>query len=500
MLVVRRTSSLLGAIAALLATFATPLPALAHTLPTDIVAGSLLSANRIVASSAPSIDAAGGILETGDGHVLWARGGDIERPMASTTKMMTALVALRHGHLDQLVTVSAKAASQPTGAGLRPGQRLTERQLLSLMLVRSANDAAWALGEGVAGTMPAFVRMMNDQAAALGLKYTHYANPHGLDAPGHFSTPADLATLARVVMAYPEFRRIATQSSVSVPGADGRGEVLSSTDRLLGIYPGLEGGKTGYTDGAGYCFVGAAKRNGVSLIAVVLNTDSPEARFSQTARLLDWGFAHVSARKLASAGERAGSAGLVDRPGVTVEGRIVEATTVPVFDLEGPVVRRVTLDKRLITPVFEGQPIGDAVWTAGRRVVARSPVVAGTTVGAPDEVIGAVPVSDFTDTTVDVEVGPLPTAAKFDPGTDVRRQLMLLRTIQAPVAAGQQLGRLTFTQGGHIVATVPIVAARAVAAPGLIEGLAIWWTRQWDQLVGGRQMVAERHVDGVWAQ
>lgn len=492
--VLRKNHLLMAGAVALAVALAAPVPATASTLPTDIVAGYMLRSGRIPAGEAPGIAAAGGILETADGTVLWSRQGDIERPMASTTKLMTALVALKKGDLDKVVTVSEKASAQPT-AGLRPGQRFTERQLMALMLVHSANDAAWALGEGVAGDMPKFVKMMNDQAAALGLKYTHFANPHGLDAPGHFSTPANLATLARTVMAYPEFREITSQSSVTVPGTD----TFSTTDRLLGNYAGLEAGKTGYTDGAGYCFVGVAKRNGISLIAVVLNTDSTEARFSQTARLLDWGFEHVRMRKLASAGDPAGSAVVGGDSAVTVPGRLVEGTTVPVLDVQPAPVRKVDLDKDLPAPVFEGQPIGQAVWTSGNRVVARSPVVAAATVAAAHETVGAIPVTDFTDTTVDVEVGPLPAVVQFDPARKVGRRVMVDTQVSAPVAKGQRLGELTYVQGGKTVATVPIVAAESVAAPDVFQRIGIWFTRTWHGLFGGAQ-VAERRVDQAWAR
>ena len=485
---------------ALAIALAGPAQALARRSPTDVVAGVPISTHRFAAAAAPDIDAAAGILVADDGHALWSRQADAERPMASTTKLMTALVALKHGGLYRIVTVSKKASTIPDGAGLVPGERLTERQLLGLMLVRSANDAAYALGEGVGGNMPAFVKMMNDEARALGLKHTHYVNPHGLDARGHFTSAADLAKLARIVMQYAEFRRIVSSRTFAVPSLDGHGSsVFATTDKLLGAYAGLEGGKTGYTDKAGYCFVASAKRAGVSLIAVVLGTDSPGARFTQAARLLDWGFKHMSRARLAPAGAHVGTVSLVDQPATTVTGCTPATTSVSLFDLEGPIVQQVALDQRLAAPVFKGQPIGEVAWTQGKRTIARAPVVAVATVASGGEAVAEIPVSDFVDMTVFARTGDATGTPTFDPSVKVQRHVVLAPQVRAPVSEGQRLGELTYTQGGRVVASIPIVAAHSVAAPNLIDRVTTWWTRKVREVFGGRQ-VAELRVNEAWAQ
>lgn len=496
----RRVPSLLCAALALTLAVASPVPALAQRAGTDIVAGSPLSAHKIARSVAPDIEAAAGILVGGDGRVLWARQPDAQRAMASTTKMMTALVALKHGELDRTVTVSKTASRIPDGAGLVPGERLTRRQLLGLMLVRSANDAAYALGESVGGSMPAFLKMMNDQAAGLGMRHTHYMNPHGLPAAGHYSSAADLATLARVVMSYPEFRRTVAMRSISVPAPYGHGRaVFGSTDRLLGSYPGLEGGKTGYTDAAGYCFVGVAERRGVTLVAVVLGTDSVEARFTQAAHLLDWGFRHVHARTLAAAGDSAGTVPLAGQPAGELATRIQRSASVSLLDLDGPVARRLEPIARLAAPVFAGQPIGEVTWTQRGRTIARVPVLAAATVTAAGESVGAVPVSDFIDETVGAEVGVATATPAFDVSGTIRRHLALDPGVSAPVAKGQRLGEITYAQNGRVVARVPVVAAAAVGAPGFAQRVATWWTRRLHLLLGGPQ-VAEVRIDAMWAQ
>lgn len=217
---------------------------------------------------------------------------DSQRAMASTTKIMTALVALRHGNLDDRVVVSERAASVGEAeAGLHPGEVFSLRQLVSALTVRSANDAAMAVAEAVGGSVEGFVELMNQEAAAMGLQHTHFANPHGLDAPGHYSSPRDLLTLAREAMADPFFAQLASTKELSLPTApDGAERRLVSTNRLLTDYPGAIGVKTGYTGQAGLVLVAAAERDGRRLYAVVMGANGSRAHFADAATLLDYGF------------------------------------------------------------------------------------------------------------------------------------------------------------------------------------------------------------------
>jgi len=183
--------------------------------------------------------------------------------------------------------------------GLVPGQRLTVRQLLNIMLIPSANDAAVTLAIHVGGTQAKFVAMMNAKGKKIGLKHTHAMDPDGL-GKHETSTASDLAVLAQHVMADSHLRQIVGRRSVDVPRPGGKHSVYHSTDLLLGHYKGMEGTKTGFTNPAGYCFVGSCKRGGVELIGVVLGAKSNAGRFSQMRKLLDWGFAHCHVRTLVS--------------------------------------------------------------------------------------------------------------------------------------------------------------------------------------------------------
>ncbi len=223
---------------------------------------------------------------------LASREADAERPMASTTKIMTALVALERNDPDELVTVSRRAAAVGEAEiGLVPGEQFLLRTLLTTMLVRSANDAAVAVAEHVGGDVETFVDLMNAKASELGLEHTHFANPHGLDARGHYSSARDLLTMARTAMQNPEFARAVRTRRVALrPAPDGTERVAESTNRLLVSYPGAIGVKTGFTGGAGLVLVAAAERDGRRLYAVVMGSEGPGAHFADASALLDYGF------------------------------------------------------------------------------------------------------------------------------------------------------------------------------------------------------------------
>lgn len=221
-----------------------------------------------------------------DGRVLWAGNADAQLPPASLTKMMTALVTLEGGRLDELVTVS-RAAARERGSriGLRAGEQLRARDLLAAMVVRSANDACRALADHAGVT---FVARMNQRAAALGLRGTQFVDPCGWDNPGQFSTAADLARLAEQVMQQPDFARLARSEQVSIATANGSRKFrFTNTNALIGRYPGAIGVKTGSTGRAGHCLVAIAERNGVRVVLVMLKARD---RWWSAAGLLDRAF------------------------------------------------------------------------------------------------------------------------------------------------------------------------------------------------------------------
>ena len=268
-----------------------PVWAAPATVTTPAAASAASPASE--ASPAPSVKAKAAIvMDMEDGRVIFARNADERRPMASTTKMMTGILALERLPMDKVVAASKKA----TDAGeseiyLVPGEKLTVEELLYAVLVKSANDAAATLAEATAGSQEAFVELMNQKAQELGMTNTHFDNPHGLDSDQHYSTATDLATLARYAMKNPEFRRYVATEEASIPWP-GRayGRTLTNHNTLLGVVPYVNGVKTGYTRPAGFCLVGSGSKGGVSLISVVLGEQNKDGVNSDTKKLLDWGF------------------------------------------------------------------------------------------------------------------------------------------------------------------------------------------------------------------
>jgi D-alanyl-D-alanine carboxypeptidase len=244
---------------------------------------------EVGAASAILIDAA-------TGEILYEKEARTRRPPASTTKIMTALVILERGRLQERARVSAEAA-RVGGArmGLRRGQRVALRDLLPAILLRSANDAAVAAAEHVGRTLDGFLARMNAKAELLGMRDTYFMNPHGLDHPLHYSSAYDLARLARHALGHPTFARLVREreARVKVEGRTRRGRpgvrvvALRTHNKLLGAYEGADGVKTGYTEQAGPSLVASAHRQGKRLIAVLLN--DPD-RWQDAANLFEYGF------------------------------------------------------------------------------------------------------------------------------------------------------------------------------------------------------------------
>ncbi len=244
----------------------------------------------------PEVSAAAAILMDADtGEVIYAMNPDEARPPASITKILTALLVLEQGRLSDTVVVSQAAAS--VGGyrlGLRRGQQISLEDLLAAILIRSANDAAVAAAEHVGHGLSGFVALMNERAQALGMSNSHFANPHGLDEPGHFTTARDMALLTRAALAHPAFARLVRTRAMTLtiwqPGRRGlvaRARTIQTHNKLLGRLEGADGVKTGFTEGAGQCLVASASRGGQRMIAVLLND---RRRWMDAATLLEFGF------------------------------------------------------------------------------------------------------------------------------------------------------------------------------------------------------------------
>ncbi len=233
------------------------------------------------------------------GFVYYAKDADEERPMASCTKMMTALLAVERGNLDQLVTIGADAAALAAPGnshmGVSQGEKISLRDLLYGLMLPSGNDAAVAIADAIGGNVPNFVAMMNARAQQLGLTHTHFENPHGLDAPGHYTTARDLAVLAATAMRNPTLVQIASTYSYKIPATSTHKafSLITGDDIIPGArspYPGAIGVKPGWTGGAGYCEAFAAIRHGHLIVGTVMGEPDWRVRLTDMRKLLDWGF------------------------------------------------------------------------------------------------------------------------------------------------------------------------------------------------------------------
>ncbi|CAN5855192.1 hypothetical protein BH23ACT5_BH23ACT5_00410 [soil metagenome] len=232
------------------------------------------------------------VYDAGAGIVLGSHEPDRPRAMASTTKMMTALLALKYGDPTSIVTISERAAGVGEAqVGVAAGERFPLALLVEALTIRSGNDAATAVAEHLSGSVESFVRLMNEEAVALGMSNTRFANPHGLDGPDHYSSPRDLLILALAVMEYPEYRAMVTTQELPFPDApDGTARVIRATNRLIEEYPGALGIKTGFTNQALLVLAAAAEREGRTLFSVVMGSDGKGGHFEDSKTLLDWGF------------------------------------------------------------------------------------------------------------------------------------------------------------------------------------------------------------------
>ena len=239
------------------------------------------------------------LVDQDTGTVLYEKNADEQVPIASITKVMTLLLtfeAIHNGQLTLETTVPVSEHAYHMGGSqiwLEPGEQFTLDEMIKAICVSSANDAAVAVAELVGGSEPAFVERMNARAAELGMEHTHFENPNGLNDEGHYSTAADMAALARVVMEHEALAKIVGTRSITVAG-----RTLTNHNKLLWRYEGCTGLKTGYTDRAGRTLVSCAERDGQRLIAVTLNDPND---WADHAALFDYGFAHYRSAMLALA-------------------------------------------------------------------------------------------------------------------------------------------------------------------------------------------------------
>ncbi|MGD9570264.1 MAG: D-alanyl-D-alanine carboxypeptidase family protein [Thermoleophilia bacterium] len=337
----------------------------------------------------PPVDAAAYIvIDPATGETLAQRAPDRELPMASTTKIMTALVALEAAEPDEVMTVPPEATEVGESSGsLVAGETLTVRDLLTALLVASGNDAALTLAVGVAGSEEGFVELMNQRAEALGLEHTRFANPHGLDAPGHHASVRDLVTIAQEAMKDPVFREIVAQRQASIPGPGGRGtRTYESENLLLDLDPEADGVKTGMTDDAGFSLVAHSRREGlggVALYAAIIGSPSSDRRALDADALLTYGFRQYGRATLIGRDEVVGRVPVDDKPGTEIPYR-AERPLVAALRLDGaPVTETIEAPVELSGPVTAGQEVGTITVRQGDRVLGRRALIATSGASAP---------------------------------------------------------------------------------------------------------------------
>lgn len=342
-------------------------------------AAVLAAAAGALAGPPPDVEARSVLVGNGaTGLVLHAERQAEQTAIASITKIMTALAVLERARPDEVVRVEGPAPTVgESSIGLRAGERLPVRDLLTAMLVYSANDAAYALAYHVGeGSVARFVSLMNAKAEELGLEDTHFSRPDGLDAPGNYSSARDVFRLARVAMRKPLFRELVRIRRTAVAG-----RVVQSRNDLLFSYPGTIGVKTGHTSDAGWSEVVAARRDGVTIYAVLLGGPSRAQRNADLARLLDWGFDQYRRVSLVKPGRTYAEA-LVpfsDRRLALV----ADAPVIAVAQLGRPLVERVVATAMVDLPVAKGEELGEIRILDGAKVIATRPLVAAESIGEP---------------------------------------------------------------------------------------------------------------------
>ncbi len=249
-----------------------------------------VEAYAVPASGVPSVQAGSAMLiDAQTGRVLTERNADQPRPVASTQKLLTALIVAEEGDLDGDVTVAAPDTwCEPSMLYIKPGQVYKRRDLLTVLLVKSMNDVARCLARDNAGSVDAFAAKMNAKAAQLGMCSSHFVNPNGLPAPGQFSTARDMAKVATAAYNNRTIRSIVKLRELSWRHPDGHTSVFKNTNRVLRNFAACNGMKTGYTEASGFCLVSSAASGGREVISVVLG-DKRDAVWVDSYRLLAWG-------------------------------------------------------------------------------------------------------------------------------------------------------------------------------------------------------------------
>lgn len=347
---------------------------------------SFLTTGICVHGESIPIESKSAILINGNtGEILFEHNKDEKLPPASITKIMTMLLtmeAIENGKIDlnDEVVISQNASKiGGTQLYMEPGETKTVEELLIGVAVESANDAAFALGEYIGGTIESFIILMNDRAKELGMTNTQFKNPHGLPVEGHYTTAHDIAKMSRELVKYEEIHKYLTMWMVDIRVGKNNDRVrtLANTNKLLKSYDGLDGIKTGYTNEAKHCLSATAKKGNLRLISVILSAENSQIRFDEAAKLLDYGFANYDGVCVAERGEEIQEViiekGLLEKISVITE----EALYVIVKKGEdSEIEKKVVLDGIFTAPIERGQKLGELIAYSGDKEIGRVNLIA----------------------------------------------------------------------------------------------------------------------------
>jgi serine-type D-Ala-D-Ala carboxypeptidase (penicillin-binding protein 5/6) len=354
---------------------ATGTPVSPPTAATGTPAQPASAATATPAPPALSVRAAA-LIEESSGQQLYGRDETAELPIASTTKLMTALTTLRHVPLSRVFVYPVYyLSSVDSQIGLVPGERMNVHDLLTAMLLPSADDAAYDLAFNVGhGSVSRFLGMMNAAARRLDLRHTHYTTPSGLDTPGNYSSAGDLVALARYLLLHePYFKSVVSRSHADLRTGN-RVRSVTNLNDLVARFPWINGVKTGHTLDAGYVLVASGTQHGMTLIDAVLGTSSESARDANALSLLNWGFANFSPRTPVRAGK------VLARPAITgnpkAHARLIAASTYThVFPRSATVRLKVSAPATLTGPLTANTVVGSVAVLENHRVVTRIPLL-----------------------------------------------------------------------------------------------------------------------------
>ncbi len=337
---------------------------------------------KVPSGGAPSLSAKSAVLVDGDdGTVVYAKNEHEKLAIASTTKIMTSLLTLEEAKKnDRAVTITPEMIRvEGSSMYLHAGDRLTLSGLAAGMLLVSGNDAANSAAIAVGGSLDAFAAKMNAKAAALGMKDTHFVTPSGLDDAQHYSTAYDMALLAGAALRNPDFAKLACEKTAKVTFLNPpQTRTLKNHNKLLTLYAGCDGIKTGFTDKAGRCLVSSAQKNGVHLVAVTLNDPDD---WKDHAALFDYGFSRLERHRIDDSAYRV-TVPIVGGVKGEVQVRGTAGDSI-VTDSRQPMTRSVELPRFVYAPVREGQVLGIVRYVRAGRTVAQTELLSAENVAQP---------------------------------------------------------------------------------------------------------------------